>query len=65
MTGHQKLVFIAQEVEQILPEFISEDTNGFKIMGDSGFVPYLIKAMQEQQTKSQELEARITQLENA
>jgi len=65
MTGHQKLGFIAQEVEQILPEFISEDTNGFKIMGDSGFVPYLIKAMQEQQTKIQELEARITQLENA
>ena len=65
MTGHQKLGFVAQEVEQILPEFISEDTNGFKIMGDSGFVPYLIKAMQEQQTKIQELEARITQLENA
>jgi hypothetical protein len=63
MTGHQKLGFIAQEVEQILPEFISEDTNGFKIMGDSGFVPYLIKAMQEQQTKIQELEARITTLE--
>ena len=65
MTGHQKLGFVAQEVEQILPEFISEDTNGFKIMGDSGFVPYLIKAMQEQQTKIQELEARITTLENA
>ena len=63
MTGHQKLGFVAQEVEQILPEFISEDTNGFKIMGDSGFVPYLIKAMQEQQTKIQELEARITTLE--
>nr|BAR37525.1 endosialidase [uncultured Mediterranean phage uvMED] len=63
MTGHQKLGFIAQEVEQILPEFISEDTNGFKIMGDSGFVPYLIKALQEQQTKIQELEARITTLE--
>jgi len=63
MTGHQKLGFVAQEVEQILPEFISEDTNGFKIMGDSGFVPYLIKAMQEQQTKIQELEARITALE--
>ena len=63
MHGHQKLGFVAQEVEQILPEFISEDTNGFKIMGDSGFVPYLIKAMQEQQTKIQELEARITTLE--
>ena len=65
MHGHQKLGFVAQEVEQIVPEFISEDTNGFKIMGDSGFVPYLIKAMQEQQTKIQELEARITTLENA
>ena len=63
MTGHQKLGFVAQEVEAIVPEFISEDTNGFKIMGDSGFVPYLIKAMQEQQTKIQELEARITTLE--
>jgi hypothetical protein len=65
MHGHQKLGFVAQEVEAIVPEFISEDTNGFKIMGDSGFVPYLIKAMQEQQTKIQELEARITTLENA
>ncbi|QGZ18092.1 hypothetical protein HTVC106P_gp49 [Pelagibacter phage HTVC106P] len=65
MTGHQKLGFVAQEVEQILPEFISEDANGFKIMGDSGFIPYLIKAVQEQQTKIKELEARITTLENA
>ena len=63
MHGHQKLGFVAQEVEAIAPEFISEDTNGFKIMGDSGFVPYLIKAMQEQQTKIEELEARITALE--
>jgi hypothetical protein len=58
MTGHQKLGFVAQEVEAIVPEFISEDANGFKIMGDSGFIPYLIKAVQEQQTKIQELEAR-------
>ena len=65
MTGHQKLGFVAQEVEEIVPEFISEDPNGFKIMGDSGFVPYLIKAVQEQQTKIQELETKITQLENA
>jgi hypothetical protein len=64
MTGHQKLGFIAQEVEEIVPEFISEDSNGFKIMGDSGFVPYLVKAVQEQQTKIQELEARITALES-
>ena len=63
MHGHQKLGFVAQEVEAIVPEFISEDINGFKIMGDSGFVPYLIKAMQEQQIKIQELEARITTLE--
>ena len=65
MKGHQKLGFIAQEVEQIVPEFISEDVNGFKIMGDSGFVLYLIKAVQEQQTQIEELEARITTLENA
>jgi hypothetical protein len=65
MAGHQKLGFVAQEVEEIVPEFISEDPNGFKIMGDSGFIPYLIKAVQEQQTKIQELETKITQLENA
>ena len=57
--GSEKIGYIAQEVEEILPEFVSTDPMlDFKTMGDAGFIPYLIKAVQE-------LSAKVTALENA
>ena len=55
--GFEKIGYIAQEVEKILPEFVSTDPRSdFKTMGDAGFIPYLIKAIQELSEKVTTLE---------
>ena len=41
--------FIAQEVEKIFPELVGEGLNGYKGLYTDQFIPYLTKAIQEQQ----------------
>ena len=50
--------FIAQNVETVLPEFVSENKNGYKQISDgltSGYIAVLTKAIQEQQKEIEEL----------
>jgi len=70
---HRDFGFVAQELHTIIPEAVSVgsdelDENGklkhFWGVDYSHIVPRLVKAVQEQQTKIEELEARITTLEN-
>jgi hypothetical protein len=46
---------IAQEVEQIFPEFVNTDEKGFKSVAYGSLTPMLISAIQEQQKKIDEL----------
>jgi hypothetical protein len=69
--------FIAQEVEEILPKLVDNnwsedglDEKGavvegvkYKTVGQSGIIPTLVKAIQEQQTIIEDLKARIETLE--
>tara|TARA_Y100000592_G_scaffold101180_1_gene186446 strand:+ start:3156 stop:5876 length:2721 start_codon:yes stop_codon:yes gene_type:complete len=61
--------FIAQNVESVIPDMVQEmpwdgyDFN-IKTMGDSGFIPYLVKAVKELIEKNESLEAKILELEN-
>ena len=58
--------FIAQNVESVLPEFVSENEEGYKQISDgltSGYMAVLTKAIQEQQTIIESLTARIETLE--
>ena len=48
---------IAQEVEKVIPEVVTEDENGFKAIAYAKLTTILIEAIKEQQT-------RITELEN-
>ena len=48
---------IAQEVEKVIPELVTEDENGFKAIAYAKLTTILIEAIKEQQT-------RITELEN-
>ena len=48
---------LAQQVEKVLPEVVSEDNNGYLNVDYGGIVPLLLEAIKE-------LEARITDLEN-
>ena len=60
--------FIAQEVEQVLPDLVApfkyneEETKLGLKMGD--MIPTLVKAIQEQQTLIESLTQRIATLEN-
>jgi hypothetical protein len=55
---------IAQEVEEYLPELVHVDEDGMYSLNYTGFIPYLIKAVQEQQEEIKEKDARISELEN-
>lgn len=74
--GKTKTGFIAQEFEQVLPghviespvglehkEFITEEGETIKSI-DADLIPYLVKAIQEQQTLIADLSAKVNALEN-
>ncbi len=56
--------FIAQEVESIIPDLVSTDSNGIKSLDYGRFTPYLVEAIKEQQLQIQTAYNRIEQLEN-
>ena len=58
--------FIAQEVNEIIPDLITGDFNdkGFAGLDYNGIIPVLVKAIQEQQEIIKQLENRIINLEN-
>ena len=61
----RQLGFIAQEVREILPEIVSEDTDGYLSVGYSALTPVLVEAIKEQQRTISTLQARIKALEAA
>ena len=71
---HKDFGFVAQELVNVVPEAVTQGTDELDENGKpvrswgvdySHIVPRLVKVCQEQQTKIEELEARITTLENA
>ena len=57
--------FIAQNVETVLPEFVSNDENGYKQISEGLTIPYiavLTKAIQEQQEQIEALQSEINNL---
>ena len=53
---------IAQEVEAVLPEAVSEDNDGIKNVAYGNMVGLLIEAIKEQQTQINELIAQVKSL---
>ena len=62
--GSDKVGFIAQEIEEIKPEWVAEK-EGIKLLNSylPNTIPYLIKAIQEQQEQIETLTTRIETLE--
>ena len=57
---------IAQEVEEIYPDAVGEDANGYKTIGGISIMETrLIKAIQELKAENDSLKARIAALEAA
>jgi len=62
----QDIGLIAQEVEQVFPELVGEDSNGFKAIAYSRLTAVLIEAMKEQQGQmiSQQQQIAVLEEEN-
>jgi hypothetical protein len=61
--------FIAQEVEEVLPDLVKDDwinnasdNTSYKSLGMTNMIPTLVKAIQEQQAQIEELKAKILSL---
>jgi len=63
-TGKSEWGFIAQQIRGVMPSLISEDENGFLSMAYSKVTAYLWAQNQAQQTRLDDLEARLVALES-
>ena len=66
MKGKQKIGVLAQEIQEVFPELVSEDDNEMLAVNYQGLVPVLINALKEQQNEIDRLkkqEKRIKRLE--
>ena len=62
--GSEKQIgVIAQEIEEVLPELVVTDNEGFKAVKYENLTPVLIEAVKEQQTIIEGLESKVEKLE--
>ena len=61
--GERQVGVIAQHVEKVLPEVVSEDKNSYLSVDYSKIVPLLIEAINEQNSIIKDLEDRLSKLE--
>ena len=54
--------FVAQEVEEVMPELVGADEDDYLTLNYNGFVPLLTKAMQEQQDEIENQQKEIDEL---
>ncbi len=55
--------FIAQEMEEILPELVRDDQDGYKSVDYQKITAFLVEAVKEQQKQIEELKANIVTLQ--
>jgi hypothetical protein len=63
MKGKQKIVVLAQEIKEVFPELVTEDSNEMLAVNYQGLVPVLINALKEQDAEMKEQEKRLERLE--
>ena len=61
--GGKQVGFIAQEVEKVLPEVVSTDSEGYKSVSYDKFSAVLVEAVKELKKENDELKARLLKLE--
>ena len=60
--GIEKIGILAQEVQKVFPELVSEDKNEMLAVNYQGLVPVLINALKEQDEKINRLEILVETL---
>lgn len=61
---HLQYGFIAQEVREIYPDLVYEDSDGLLSIDYTGFIPLLVDAMKDMKATIQEQQAEIESLKN-
>ncbi|MEA2107682.1 MAG: hypothetical protein U9P82_13380 [Bacteroidota bacterium] len=56
MKNKQQIGLNAQDVEKVLPQLVSTDSNGYKSIDYLKLTPVLVEAIKEQQQKINQLE---------
>ena len=64
MKGKQKIGVLAQDIKEVFPELVTEDSNEMLAVNYQGLVPVLINALKEQDEKMKEQDDKISRLEN-
>ncbi|MDA9875972.1 tail fiber domain-containing protein [Flavobacteriaceae bacterium] len=62
MKGKQKIGVLAQDIQKVFPELVSEDANEMLAVNYQGLVPVLINALKEQDDKISRLEVLVEKL---
>ena len=62
--GKQRIGVLAQELQEVFPELVSEDDNEMLAVNYQGLVPVLINALKEQDIIIKSQEERLTNIEN-
>jgi len=55
----RNLGFIAQEIKEVFPEVVSQDSKGYYSVAYSNVVPVLVEAMKEQQQTIAQLQTQL------
>ena len=63
MKGKQKIGVLAQEIQEVFPELVTEDDNDMLAVNYQGLVPVLINALKEQDKIIKSQEERLTNIE--
>ena len=64
MKGKQKIGVLAQEIQEVFPELVTEDDNEMLAVNYQGLVPILINALKEQDKIIKNQEERLNRIEN-
>jgi len=64
-TTSKQYGFIAQELEEIIPEVVATDSKGFKSVNYDMVIPILVQAIKEQQKQIEDLQAGQNKTNNA
>ena len=59
----QKIGLLAQEVQKVFPELVSEDNNGMLAVNYQALVPVLINALKELESETSSLESQMSEFE--
>ena len=62
-TQEEALGLIAQEVEEVFPELVTNDAEGYKHVDYAALVPVLLEALKEQQTQIEALQEVVAHLQ--